>query len=280
MNFEKLKDMGPFTDAMFNRIIAFQEKQHPAWDVRQDFDSRIKDLPLHALVFSNPDRDPQQYRHTVAPFYPLRDEMRRIAAYIRRLGDDVRTVEFECGNGFIGSLLGREGVKVYGVRGEHHRPNQIESFFDPQVFSLMDDPGPQVDVAFNVWMPAGVNLTPMMLEKQPKLVVLMYSAHSYQGRPQTGTPEAFSELPANYKLIEEWSITRPADLFHAVWPDLTASIEEIRHTRIYAATDYFDISVDDIDDDGLPPYCWENELEMALLAHEARQFLQAKGIVR
>jgi hypothetical protein len=65
--FAALKDMESFTDAMFNRIVAFQEKIHPAWNSERSFDDRIKDLPLHALVFSNPDRDPAQFAHTIAP---------------------------------------------------------------------------------------------------------------------------------------------------------------------------------------------------------------------
>ncbi|MBL1433283.1 MAG: hypothetical protein COB94_007560 [Gammaproteobacteria bacterium] len=283
MDFERLKQMGPFSDAMLNRIIAFQEKQHPAWDESASFDERIKDLPLHALVFSNPDRNPETHRHTVAPFYPLRSELRRIAAFIKKLNvTHPRTVEFECGNGFVGSLLGREGVKVEGLRGKDYKPNQLESFYDPEVFALIEDDDDfietGVDVALSVWMPSSVNLTPTMLATKPKLVIYMYTDHEHEGVSQTGLPEAFTDLPANYKLIEDWSITRPADLFHEIWADLTPSMEEIRHTRIYASTDYFDIAVDD-DEEELECYDWEKELEMALLGHEAKRFLHAKGIV-
>ncbi|MBL4851759.1 MAG: hypothetical protein JKY90_05700, partial [Gammaproteobacteria bacterium] len=266
---------------MLNRIISFQEKQHSAWDESASFSERIKDLPLHALVFSNPDRNPETHRHTIAPFYPLRSELRRIAAFIKKLGDNTRTVEFECGNGFVGSLLGREGIKVEGARGDSYKPNQLESFYDPEVFSFinsvsdLNDGG--VDVALSIWMPSGVNLTPSMLLAKPKLVIYMYSDHEHEGLAQTGVPEAFNDLPANYKLIEEWSITRPADLFHEIWPDLTPSMEETRHTRLYASTDYFDIVVDD--EENVEGYDWEKELEMALLGHEAKQFLHAKGVV-
>ena len=278
MNFEKLREMGAFSDAMLNRIISFQEKQHPAWNEAAAFDERIKDLPLHALVFSNPDRNPETHRQTVAPFYPLRGELRRIASLIKQIGDKPNVVEFGCGNGFVSSLIGREGLQIRGVRSQQYKPNQIESFYDANVFSLSDDDKNNVDVALSIWMPSGVNLTPDILASKPKLIVYMYSDHEHEGMRQTGIAEAFSALPANYKLIEEWSITRPADLFHAVWPDLTPSMEETRHTRIYAASDYFDIEVVD-DDDEFENYDWEKELEMALLAHEAKQFLKAKGIV-
>ncbi len=282
MDFEKLKKMGSFSDAMLNRIISFQERQHPAWDESASFAERIKDLPLHALVFSNPDRNPATHRHTIAPFYPLRSELRRIAAFIKKLGDNTRTVEFECGNGFVGSLLGREGVKIEGVRGNHYKPNQLESFYDPEVFSFIDNDNnlanDGIDVALSIWMPSGVNLTPSILAAKPKIVIYMYSDHEHEGLAQTGTPEAFNDLPANYKLIEQWSITRPADLFHEIWPDLTPSMEETRHTRIYASTNYFNISIDD--EENVEGYDWEKELEMTLLGHEAKQFLHAKGIVR
>lgn len=278
MNFEKLREMDAFSDAMLNRIISFQERQHPAWDENANFAQRIKDLPLHALVFSNPDRNPETHRQTVAPFYPLRAELRRIAGLIKAVSATAKVVDFECGNGFITSLLAREGVSVQGYRGEHYKPNQIESFYDASVVEIKDHVGDEVDVALSIWMPSGENLTPMMLSKNPKLVIYMYTDYEHEGVHQTGMPAAFTDLPANYKLIEEWSITRPADIFHAIWPDLTPSMEEVRHTRIYASTDYFDIETPD-DDAEFDSYDWEKELDMTLLAHEAKQFLQAKGIV-
>ena len=54
--YEKLRDMEFFSEDMFNRIIEFQERLHPAWNSALPFAERIKGLPLHALVFSNPDR--------------------------------------------------------------------------------------------------------------------------------------------------------------------------------------------------------------------------------
>ena len=49
-DFEPLRDMGTFTEDMFNRIISFQEKQHPAWNAELGFEQRILGLPLHYFI--------------------------------------------------------------------------------------------------------------------------------------------------------------------------------------------------------------------------------------
>lgn len=282
MNFEKLRDMESFTDAMFNRIVAFQERKHPAWDPAAPFGERIRDLPLHYLVFSNPDRDPAQYRQTVAPYYPLREENRRIAAWARAIAPQPVIADIDGGNGFIGSLIAREGARMIGVRDPSRKPNQIVDFYDPDCYEVRTSPIANIDfafdVAFSAWMPAGVNQTPDILKHAPKLIVFIYTEHHDDaGNPQTGTPAAFRDLPARYKLVEEWSITRPRDLLHDVWPDLTPSLEEIRHTRIYADVPYHAI----VPPTAPPaePYDWEKELEMALLALEAKNTLRARGLV-
>ena len=160
MSYEKLRDMGSFTDAMFNRIIAFQERRHSAWNPALPFAERIKDLPLHYLIFSNADRDPARYRHTVAPYYPLRNEMRRIAGYARLVADKPVVADLDCGNGFIGSLIAREGVRVIGVRDPHGKPNQIEDFHDAGCYevrqSTIADIDFPLDVAFSSWMPVAL----------------------------------------------------------------------------------------------------------------------------
>jgi hypothetical protein len=78
-------------------------------------------------------------------------------------------------------------------------------------------------------------------------------------------------------LIHEWGMTRPKDLFHEIWPDLTPSIEETRYVKIYADRAFQDIDIPD----ELPPaesYDWERELEMALLARQAMEHLKAQGV--
>ena len=283
-HFEPLRDMEVFSDAMFNRIVAFQERQHPAWNAELPFAERIAGLPLHYLIFSCPDRDPAKLGPTVAHFIPLRDEMRKLAMYARQVADAPVVCDFHPGNGFAGSLLAREGLKVIGVRDPAAKPNQIKDFYDRDVYEMREQPIESIDfpfdVAFSSWMPSGRNETPQIVKHRPKLVIFIHTQHINEetGVPQTGTPEAFTGLPAGYELIHEWGMTRPKDILHAVWPDLTPSLEETRYVKVYADEGYHDISVPDY----LPPahpYDWERELEMALLAMQAKEHLRAQGLL-
>jgi hypothetical protein len=282
-HFEPLRNMEAFSEEMFNRIIAFQERQHPAWNASSSFDERIKGLPLHYLVFSNPDRDPAKMGPTVAHIIPLRDEMRRIAAYARQVVDDPVICDLHAGNGFVGSLLAREGLKVVGVRDPEAKPNQIKDFYDCEHYELREQSIESIDfpfdVVFSCWMPPGKNYTPQIVKHQPKLIVFIHTKHTREetGEPQTGVPEAFTDLPERYQLIHEWGMTRPKDLFSEIWPDLTPSIEETRYVKVYADRDYHDIAVED-DQPSANPYDWERELEMALLARQAMEHLRSQGL--
>jgi hypothetical protein len=278
--FDKLRHMEAFSEAMFNRIIDFQEKQHRAWDDSLPFAERIRDLPLHALVFSNPDRDPAHYAATVAPFYPLRGEMQQLAHIIKQLGAEPRVCDLHPGNGFVGSLLAREGVTVSGWRDPAAKPNQIASFYDADVYQWHEDglTGRDWDVVFSAWMPSGVNMTPDIIAAAPKLIIFVHTDHVDESTElaQTGTAEAFTGLPANYQQILDWTIERPVDLFHEVWPDLTPSIAEIRRVRVYADKAWQSLDVGD----GLEPqepYDWEKELDMAVTAYQAKQLLRDQG---
>lgn len=279
--FEKLREMEAFTVDMFNNIIEFQEKQHPAWNQDAPFENRIQNLPLHALIFSNHDRDPAKFGPTTTHWYPLHAEIQTIARYMQQVAEQPVMCDWACNNGFIGSLIAREGVKGIGVREPSAKPNQIKNFYDKNCYEIRDMPVENIDfpfdVAFCAWMPSGINLTQQILRHQPKLIVLVYSDHvDNQGRRQVGTAEAFTDLPDEYLLIDEWTINRPKDLLHEAWPDLTKSIEEIRYTRIYAAKPYHDITI--ALDPVIDPYSWERDLELALLTLEAKAELQAKGI--
>lgn len=283
MSFEKLREMEVFTEKMFNTIIGFQEKDHPAWDSSLPFEQRIAQLPLHYLIFSNPDRDPATHGPTVAHYYPLRTEMQTIAAYARQAAGQATICDLHARNGFIGSLLGREGVKVIGLRDPQDKPNQITDLYDPEVYELREGaPGDAdfaFDVAFSSWMPAGIDVTPQIVEHAPKLIVYVFTEHSdpSTGERQTGTEKAFGDmLPGRYKLIDEWSVTRPENLLREVWPDLTGNIEETRHVRIYADEGFHHLSVDHAAFDS-EPYYWEKELEMAQLAYQAKQQLREQG---
>jgi len=283
MNFDILRDMESFTQDMFNRIIAFQEKEHPAWNPELSFKQRIKGLPLHNLVFSNADRDPAKYGPTIAHYYPLKKEMVTFALYARHVAKNPMICDAHARNGFIGSLLALEGVKVYGLRDPQEKPNQIENFYDPKRYKLeeatlatSDRP---CDVLFSSWMPSGLDDTDAIVAKQPKLIIYIFSEHKaeHSGEPQTGIPGAFGEhLPENYQLIDEWSIVRPENLFHNIWPDLTENIQEVRHVRIFANEGFHHIKVN-------PPniteksYAWEQDLLIAQTALKAKEQMQKKG---
>ncbi|MDH4274462.1 MAG: hypothetical protein OEW08_05450 [Gammaproteobacteria bacterium] len=281
-NFEILRNMAGFSEAMFNRIVGFQEKDHAAWRADANFAERIRDLPLHALIFSNPDRDPQRHGPTVAHFYPLRDEMYKLGHYLRQLGPRPTVVDAHARNGFIGSLLAREGVPIIGLRDPAAKPNQIVDFFDPDCYEVrevsltaVDFP---VDAVISTWMPSGSDDTPALTRLKPALIVYIYTEHRdpiTQAR-QTGVDDAFGErLPAGYQLVDEWQVQRAENLLHEIWPDLTTCIAETRHVRVYAtqAMPKPSVPVD------LHIYDWERELRMAEVALQAKSMMKARGFL-
>jgi hypothetical protein len=275
-NYEPLREMGAFTEDMFNRIIAFQEHEHPAWKTELPFDERIKGLPLHNLIFSTPDRDPAQFGPTVAPYYPLREEMQKLAFYLGQLGTDICVADVYPGNGFVGSLLAREGIKVKGLPQPGQKPNQIAEFFDAEHYAYLDgNQAPQhFDAAFISWPPADVNPTPQWTEQNTPLLVYVYTEHVDEdnGRRQTGSDHMFEGLDG-YQLVDQWTVLRPKDLLHEIWPDMTPSIEEERHVRIYSKEPLAPAV-------SLPPttpYDWEKDLHMALLALQAKREVEARG---
>lgn len=283
--FAPLKNMEKFTDEMFNRIIAFQEKEHAAWNSELEFSKRIAGLPLHYLVFSNPDRDPTKFGPTIAPYYPLREEMQKIASYANQVSSKPEGIDWFPGNGFIGSLLAREGVQVSGIRDNVSKPNQINSFFDNSCYGFVEskdinskDAQAECDLVFASWIPSQQNPTPEILALSPKLIVYVYTEHVDQssGIRQTGTDDMFEPLTDNYFLLDSWTVNRPRDLLHNPWPDMTPSIEETRITKIYASNDCKLAKISAIDRQ--PEYDWEKELQMALLTIEAKQDLRSRGI--
>lgn len=279
--FEPLKKMNSFTEDMFNRIIAFQEKEHPAWIEPLAFEERIKDLPLHYLIFSNGDRDPEHYAATVSPYYPLHHEILTLVHYMRQVSLQPDVLDLHGGNGFFGSLIAREGIQVTGLREADLKPNQIENFFDPERYTLIQGtPGnlaPDYDVIVSNWMPSNRNYTPTIVALKPKMIIYIYTEHTDEitGFRQTGTDEAF-EPGSPYKLVDEWSVERPQNLLKDIWPDLTGNIQETRRVRVFVHEDYSMIKKYR-HNGSTEPYDWEKELEMALLAHKAKDMVRSKG---
>jgi len=294
IDFEPLRNMESFTKDMFNRVIEFQEKEHDAWNANLSFDARIKGLPLHNLIFSNPDRDPAKYSTTVAPYYPLREEMQKIAFYVRQLGDNPVVCDIYPGNGFIGSLLGRaiaaeagaanpsDKTAVIGLQNNvaDNKPYQIESFIDPEHFAYRSEPCNELDfdAALISWPPANSNPSTERVLRQTKLLIYIFTQHldeSTQQR-QTGSEEMLTTLAENYRLIDSWDVTRPKDILHDIWPDMTPSIAETRHVHIYAHHSLSELQTAQ----NLEPvqgYDWEKDLQMALLALQAKQEVQGRG---
>lgn len=280
--FEKLRSMDSFSDEMFNRIVAFQEKLHAAWDLSAPFEKRIKELPLHSFVFSNPDRDPATTSHTVSPFYPISSELNKIAGYIKQLSDHPVVCDMHTGNGFIGSLLGNKGLQVIGIREPGTKPNQITDFYDEKVFDLksmrVEEIDFSYDVAFSSWMPSEKNYTPLYLKHRPKLIIFIHTRHIDKSteKYQTGTENSYDMPDSGYKLIDEWSVKCPENLFHYIWPDLTPNIEEVRHVKIYADKPFHQIEhkASQVLADR---YDWEAELDMAETARLAKEMLHTRG---
>jgi hypothetical protein len=272
--------MEQFTNDMFNRIIAFQEKHHPAWNETLEFSARIQGLPLHNLIFSNPDRDPKWFGPTVAPYYPLRKEMQKLAAYANQVCANPIVYDWFPGNGFIGSLLAREGLQVTGIKDNNVKHNQIKSFFDRACYQFCTRGriGKSCDLALASWIPSQVNPTPEILQLRPKLIAYVYTEHvdAANGHRQTGTDDMFAALDRDYHMLDSWTVHRPQNLLHAIWPDMTPNIEETRITRVYGANNIPLEKIRSVENKA--PYDWEAELQMALLALEARQELHARGM--
>jgi hypothetical protein len=190
--------------------------------------------------------------------------------------------DFYCGNGFIGSLLAREGLAVTGMRRNCDKPNQIQAFYDNACYQFSDDDLSklQCDAVFASWIPPGVNPTSTIVNADPKIIVYVYTDHvdEQTGKRQCGTDDMFDELKHGYALFDEWSVTRPENLLHEIWPDLTPNIEETRTTRVYLRHDIDAPSKPDAVPQ-LNPYPWESDLSMALLALRAKQALQNRGFM-
>jgi len=292
-NFEPLREMESFTKDMFNRIIDFQEKEHHAWNANLSFNARIKELPLHNLVFSNPDRNPTTHSATVAAYFPLREEMQKLAFYVRQLADKPVVCDIYPGNGFIGSLLGREiaagssstetdATEVIGLANNLSdiKPNQIESFFDAEHFAYRPEPFNELnfDAALVSWPPANSNPSTELVLRETKLIIYIFTQHVDEKtqQRQTGSDEMLTALADNYRLVDSWDVTRPKDILHDIWPDMTPSIAETRHVHIYAHNSVGELQ----SPQALAPvqsYDWEKDLQMALLALQAKQEVQGRG---
>jgi hypothetical protein len=136
---------------------------------------------------------------------------------------------------------------------------------------------------FASWPPPDTDPTTEIIAHNPKLIIYTFTDHINKdtGQRQVGSETMLQNIPSEYQLIDQWTVVRPENILHAIWPDLTPSIEETRHTHLYAtrqAMSQLKGLAPFQADANIEPYSWEKELRMTELALEARQLIESKGI--
>jgi hypothetical protein len=248
---------------MLYRIAEFQSRRHPAWDENLSFSRRIEDLPLYALEFNNPDRDRETDGPTIAHYSPARAEIACIANLCTQLDPRATLLDIGCGNGFIGSLIAREGIRTVGIDNWIWRRPQIRSFYDPECYELrapcdLEAVTEKFDAALCSWMVPNANLTGEVVRLQPTLIIhVMSPDFGDDGSPTTGCNAAY-ELPAGYRNLARWVAATPADYFHALDPCLTRNGVQLRIVEIWARQDGPKITFPGLTEE-LDEYPWEKE---------------------
>jgi hypothetical protein len=233
---------GVFLRNFLERVVAFQEHRLRAWDESATFYDRIADLPLYALEFNNCDRNPKKHGPTIAHYSPARREVRALVKLCNKLGPDITVVDVGCGNGFVGSLLAREGVRVIGIDDLSWNAPQIASFYDPEVYELkapccFDEYSGPCDVALCSWQVPGVNLTEQILSRHPRLVIHIYSPDlQSDGTPTTGSKAAY-QIPSDYRRIGQWGVVSPPNFFHGIDARYTRNGRTTRVVECWARDD-------------------------------------------
>lgn len=207
-------------DLIKARIVSFDQKTHHAWDVRKSFNKRIKDMPLYFLVVNQHEKDNKVQSVTVTHYVPCRSEMMALAEIIKSYGSNLQICDIGCGNGFLGSLLAREGLNVFGIDDHLHNQPQIPIFMDKDYYSFkkkkLQDPDVTFDVGFCSWMNSKLNLTPQIVEKNPKMIIHIFSSNRQNnGTPTTGVPDAYYP-PGNYQFLIGWETILPSDFFKPI----------------------------------------------------------------
>jgi SAM-dependent methyltransferase len=227
-----------YLKAMLSRIEAFQEHIHPVWDANAPFDTRIAGLPLYALTFNNYDRVDSLHGPTIAHYAPARSELRALARTIQSLDPQAAVLDIGCGNGFVGSLLAREGARVIGIDDLSWKLPQIPHFYDPICYKLRTPKSlstyeGNVDVAFCSWMVPDANLTKEIVEREPSLIIHVYSPHDEDGgRRETGCTEAFV-CPERYSVLGGWAVFTPGSFFSDLDEVYSSKPDKIRLVEIW-----------------------------------------------
>lgn len=235
MNVEQIK----------HRIVKFDQKFHPAWDEQQPFDLRIKSLPLYFLEFNHHERDKSFQSVTVTHYVPSKPEIHALSEIIKFYSKDYVICDVGCGNGFLGSLLAREGINVFGTDDRSYKQPQINNFYDNSCYRIIEASLSGLSMTFDValcsWMTPGLNLTPTIIERHPKLLIHFFSPDRQpDGSPTTGLLEAYLP-PKNYNFLTGWCSILPKDFFSPLREmtdlNLAVSQQKVRAVIIYAHRD-------------------------------------------
>jgi hypothetical protein len=143
--------------------------------------------------------------------------LRALADIIRSYGSDLQVCDIGCGNGFLGTLLAREGVRGFGIDDRSYKQPQIPYFYDQECYRIIETALRDLTIGFDVamcaWMSLGSNLTPEITVRNPVLIVQIFSKDkSPDGSLITGTVDAY-RCPKNYRFLTGWETNVPANYF-------------------------------------------------------------------
>ncbi len=250
---------------MLEGIVAFQRYRLPVWNEASTFEERIARLPLYALEFNHPDRDSNSHGPTIAHYAPDRREVIALAEIIRSIGTDPRILDIGCGNGFIGSLLAREGLSVTGIDDHSWRRPQIPCLYDQQMYELRAPVSlwefrDKFTVAFCSWMVPGSNLTSTLIARDPALIIHVYSpSPGHGGMRETGTNDAYC-LPDKYRRLGSWAACTPENFFSDIVPALQKKDSTVRIVEMWCREDVEDVRFfAPTESENSDPYYWDFE---------------------
>lgn len=232
-------------DIIIKNIRDFDSLEHPAWDPSKPFYLRIQNLPLYFLEFNHHSRDEKTQSVTVTHYVPQKAEIVALAAITRSYGDDLQVCDIGCGNGFLGSLLALEGLNIFGIDDRSYKQPQIEDFIDKDRYKVIDTSLANLqrkfDIALCSWMTPGVNLTPEIVTRRPKVIIHLFSPDCQpDGTLTTGVLDAY-RCPINYRPLISWKTTLPDNYFMRLGDLLDLKLEtnqrKNRHAIVYAHQD-------------------------------------------
>jgi hypothetical protein len=172
-------------------------------------------------------------------------------------------LDIGCGNGFIGSLLAREAVRVIGIDDLSWKRPQIEAFHDSNAYEMrvpcrLGDFLGNFQVALCSWMVPGSNLTTEILARGPAFVIHIYSPdHQTDGSLTTGICEAYRCRPP-YMVLCRWAVVTPADYFAALDNRFDVNSRKLRVVEVWKRQDAPDVSFPELNAVG-EEYDWELE---------------------